>query len=280
MTDYFSQIVQKLIKGGIENPRLEARILLAHVLHFDPDEIFAGIDVSLENEQKVDALLQQRLAHKPLDKIIGKKAFYKTEFKVNEQVLSPRPDTEILVEEAIECLRNIQSPHILDLGTGSGCIIETLLQELPMAEATAVDISAAALQIAGENAVFTGVAERLKFIKADWFDTDFINLFEDRFDVIVSNPPYIPTADIARLDEEVKQYDPLVALDGGISGFDSYRRIAEIAPRLLKDGGSILLEAGINQAAEIQKIFTLSGLRHVKTVKDLAGIDRCVIMRK
>ncbi|MBO6281188.1 MAG: peptide chain release factor N(5)-glutamine methyltransferase [Alphaproteobacteria bacterium] len=280
MTDYFSQIVQKLIKGGIENPRLEARILLAHVLHFDPDEIFAGIDVSLENEQKVDALLQQRLAHKPLDKIIGKKAFYKTEFKVNEQVLSPRPDTEILVEEAIECLRNIQSPHILDLGTGSGCIIETLLQELPMAEATAVDISAAALQIARENAVFTGVAERLKFIKADWFDTDFINLFEDRFDVIVSNPPYIPTADIARLDEEVKQYDPLVALDGGISGFDSYRRIAEIAPRLLKDGGSILLEAGINQATEIQKIFTLSGLQHVKTVKDLAGIDRCVIMRK
>lgn len=280
MSDYFLQIVQRLAQAGIENPRLEARLLTAHVLSLEPDEVFADIFISAENKEKIELLLQQRLAHKPLDKVIGKRAFYKAEFAVSEQVLSPRPDTEILVEEALEYLRHIQSPKVLDLGTGSGCIIETLLAEIPEAEGTAVDISAEALKVARLNAQNLNVAQRLNFIRADWFAADFINLFNDKFDVIVSNPPYIPTADIVNLEPEVKEYDPMYALDGGTSGFDSYKRIAEIAPMLLKDGGYVLLEAGINQAAEIQNIFTFSGLQYVKTVKDLAGIDRCVIMRK
>ncbi len=280
MTDYFTQIVQKLVQAGIENPRLEARILLAHILHCEPDEIFTGINISPENMQRTEVLLQQRLAHKPLDKIIGKRAFYKAEFKVNEQVLSPRPDTEILVEAALEYLQNKAKPHILDLGTGSGCIIETLLQEIPDAKAIAVDISAAALQVAKENAARLKVSERLRFINADWFSTDFVQQINATFDMVVSNPPYIPTAQIADLDVEVKDYDPLFALDGGTSGFDSYRRIADIAPQLLKESGYILLEAGINQVEAIRNIFIQSGLKHVKTVRDLAGIERCVIMQK
>lgn len=280
MTDYFTQIVQKLVQAGIENPRLETRILLAHILHCEPDEIFTGINISPENMQRTDVLLQQRLAHKPLDKIIGKRAFYKAEFKVNEQVLSPRPDTEILVEAALEYLQNKAKPHILDLGTGSGCIIETLLQEIPDAKAIAVDISAAALQVAKENAARLKVSERLRFINADWFSADFVQQINATFDMVVSNPPYIPTAQIADLDVEVKDYDPLFALDGGTSGFDSYRRIADIAPQLLKESGYILLEAGINQAEAIRNIFIQSGLKHVKTVRDLAGIERCVIMQK
>ncbi|MEE6207918.1 MAG: peptide chain release factor N(5)-glutamine methyltransferase [Alphaproteobacteria bacterium] len=280
MTDYFTQIVQKLVQAGIENPRLEARILLAHILHCEPDEIFTGINISPENMQRTEVLLQQRLAHKPLDKIIGKRAFYKAEFKVNEQVLSPRPDTEILVEAALEYLQNKAKPHILDLGTGSGCIIETLLQEIPDAKAIAVDISAAALQVAKENAARLKVSERLRFINADWFSADFVQQINATFDMVVSNPPYIPTAQIADLDVEVKDYDPLFALDGGTSGFDSYRRIADIAPQLLKERGYILLEAGINQAEAIRNIFIQSGLKHVKTVRDLAGIERCVIMQK
>lgn len=280
MADYFTQIVQKLVQAGIENPRLEARILLAHILHCEPDEIFTGINISPENMQRTEVLLQQRLAHKPLDKIIGKRAFYKAEFKVNEQVLSPRPDTEILVEAALEYLQNKAKPHILDLGTGSGCIIETLLQEIPDAKAIAVDISAAALQVAKENAARLKVSERLRFINADWFSADFVQQINATFDMVVSNPPYIPTAQIADLDVEVKDYDPLFALDGGTSGFDSYRRIADIAPQLLKESGYILLEAGINQAEAIRNIFIQSGLKHVKTVRDLAGIERCVIMQK
>lgn len=280
MTDYFTQIVQKLVQAGIENPRLEARILLAHILHCEPDEIFTGINISPENMQRTEVLLQQRLAHKPLDKIIGKRAFYKAEFKVNEQVLSPRPDTEILVEAALEYLQNKANPHILDLGTGSGCIIETLLQEIPDAKAIAIDISAAALQVAKENADRLKVSERLRFINADWFSADFVQQINATFDMVVSNPPYIPTAQIADLDVEVKDYDPLFALDGGTSGFDSYRRIADIAPQLLKESGYILLEAGINQAEAIRNIFIQSGLKHVKTVRDLVGIERCVIMQK
>lgn len=280
MTDYFAQIVQRLAKSGIESPRLEARILLAHVLNCEADGIFTGINISPENMQKVEILLQQRLAHKPIDKIIGKRAFYKAEFKVNEQVLSPRPDTEILVETALKYMQNTKNPHILDLGTGSGCIIETLLQEIPSATATAVDISADALQIAQENADMLNVSERLSLINADWFETDFPVQINDSFDMIVSNPPYIPTDQIAELDTEVKKYDPLLALDGGMSGLDSYRRIAEIAPKLLKDNGYILLEAGIGKAAEIRDIFLIAGLQYVATVRDLSDIERCVIMQK
>ena len=280
MADYFTEIVRKLASFGIENPRLEARILTAHVLKLRSDEVFAGISVSDEDKAKIEALLEERLKHKPLDKIIGYRAFYKANFIVDKNVLSPRPDTEILVEEALAYLQNICHPKILDLGTGSGCIIETLLSEMPTASGVAADISVEALKIAQQNAQNLRVTERLKFVQADWFNADFTSRINDVFDVIVSNPPYIPTSDIAGLDIEVREYDPLSALDGGKSGYESYLKIAEITPILLKDNGYILLEVGINQATDVQRIFAYQGLRHVKTVSDLAGIERCVIMQK
>ena len=280
MADYFSQIVQKLAQAKIANPRLEARLLLAEVLRCSPAEIYAGIEVLAEDIKKTEVLLEQRLKHKPLDKILGHREFYKYNFAVNEDVLSPRPDTEILIESALEILPKMPAAKILDLGCGSGCIIETLLKEIPPAIGCAVDISEKALAVARQNADNLAVSERLRFVNASWFAPDFTDIIGEKFDMIVSNPPYIPTAEIKGLEVEVKDYDPFGALDGGISGYDSYERIAQVAPKLLKNGGYILLEAGQGQAQKITDIFTAQGLKLLKIVNDLAGIERCVILQK
>ena len=279
MNDYFDFILQKLIAAGIENPRLETRILLAAVLQCAPSEIFGNVKLSVAQQRAAEDMLQQRLAHKPLDKIIGRREFYKANFVVNENVLSPRPDTEILVEEAIKLLPDT-AVEILDLGTGSGCIIESILAEKPQARGVAVDISAAALQTARLNAENLQLTTRLDFVNADWFAPDFCAKIGKKFDMIVSNPPYIPTADIATLAAEVKNYDPAAALDGGADGYDSYRRIAELAPELLQNGGYILLEAGIGHAEKIADIFCNHKLKLINIVPDLNGISRCIILQK
>jgi len=280
MESFFIQIVQKLAEAQIENPRLEARLMFAEVLHRSPSEIFQDISLTDEENKKVEAMLEQRLRHKPLDKILGHREFYKYEFKVSEDVLSPRPDTEILVENALEILKSITSAKILDLGCGSGCIIESLLKDLSFASGCAVDISGKALAIAKENADNLAVSERIRFVNAGWFDADFVTKIGDKFDIIVSNPPYIPSDDIKTLDREVKEYDPMLALDGGKSGYESYEQIAKIAPQLLQDGGYVLLEAGIGQAEKIADIFMLKGFKLLKIANDLSGIARCVILQK
>ena len=225
-------------------------------------------------------MLNERLNHKPIDKILGHREFYKYDFAVNEDVLSPRPDTEILVEEALKILQNKPDADILDLGCGSGCIIETLLKELPESKGCAADISAKALAVAKDNAINLKIGLRLQFIQADWFADNFTDFFDRKFDMIVSNPPYIQSDDIKELQPEVKDYDPLSALDGGKSGFDSYERIAQTASRLLRQDGYILLEAGFGQARRIANIYMTHGFKLIKVVNDLAGIARCVILQK
>ena len=279
MNNLFLQAVQTLAEAQIENPRLETRLIFASVLHCYPSEIFQDISLTSPEIEKINDMLKQRIKHKPLDKILGHREFYKYDFIVNEDVLSPRPDTEILVEAALEILHNISNAKILDLGCGSGCIIETLLKEIPSASGCAVDISANALKIAQKNADNLAVNEHLNFINANWFTDDFTAQIGKKFDMIVSNPPYIPSADIAVLDTEVKDYDPLLALDGGQSGFESYKRIAQIAPKLLNNGGYILLEAGYGQAKQIANIFITQGFDLLKIVNDLSDIERCVVLR-
>lgn len=280
MTDFFSQIIQKLVAEKIENPRLEARLMIAEALQCRPEEVYQNTKLTDEQQKKVEFMLEQRLKHKPLDKILGHREFYKYDFKVNEDVLSPRPDTEILLETALEILQDVTEPTILDLGCGSGCIIESLLKEIPQATGCAVDVSAKALAVARQNADSLAVSERLRFVKASWFDDDFTDVVGTKFDMIVSNPPYIPSADIETLDTEVKDYDPLLALDGGNSGYDSYERIAEVTQELLKNNGYILLEAGFGQAQKIADIFAAQEFKLLKIVSDLAGIERCVILQK
>ncbi len=279
MSDLFNRIIKKLADAGIESPRLEARLLMAAVLDCAPDTVLSDIVLTPTQTQALYSLIEQRLRHKPLDKILGRREFYKAEFIVSEDVLSPRPDTEILVEEALRLLPEVNT-DILDLGTGSGCIIESILLEKTAAHGTAVDISAASLEIARRNAASLNLTSRLNFVQADWFVADFTDKIGRQFDMIVSNPPYIPTSDIATLEPEVKNYDPRQALDGGNDGLASYRRIAETAPYLLKENGLILLESGVNQAADIVRIFTQNGMIHLSTVPDLNGIERCVVLQK
>lgn len=278
--DFFNDIVVELAQKKIASPRLEAREIFAFVLQKDVSEIYSGRQVNSEQRQRIETLLKKRLAHCPLDKVIGKKGFYKNEFICNENVLSPRPDTEILVEKALEFLPLDCAGKILDLGTGSGCIIESILAERKKMQGVAVDISAEALQTAAQNAVNLNLQNRLDFINAGWFDDDFLRHFSEPFQMVVSNPPYIPRSEIEQLEPEVKNYDPLLALDGGNSGYDCYEQIAELAPFLLADNAYILLEAGQGQARRIADIFKAKQLELCGIVPDLAGIERCVILQK
>lgn len=280
MNTFFTDIVNQLIEAGIDNPRLETRLMLAHIKQCPASEVYSDIDLDEPQQKQLKAVLNRRLNHEPLDKILGTRSFFKYDFKVNTDVLSPRPDTETLVESVLEIYSDPNMPlNLLDLGTGSGCIIESLLAEYPNANGLAVDISAKALSVARQNAENLGLVKRLNFLQADWFAHNFVQKINRKFEVIVTNPPYIPTADITKLDKEVKNFDPLMALDGGADGFSSYRRLAEVVPQLLTDGGYVFIEAGIGQAEKIAQIFTTGGLRLQAIKTDLSGIQRCVILQ-
>lgn len=275
----YENLIRRLSLGKIPSPRLEARLLLAAVCGQSADEINSALNLTPVQVKQLESMLNKRLNHMPLDKILGYKAFYKHIFKVDENVLSPRPDTEILLEAAINLVARYDLKNILDLGIGSGCILLSVLKEFPQLNGVGIDKSDKALAIARENARRLNLEARCTLQQDDWFCPGFSERLP-KFDIIVSNPPYIPVADIPNLDEEVRCYDPQLALNGGCDGLDCYRRIAEFAPFLLTDKGFILLETGINQAQDVQKIFSVQGLMPVDILRDFSGIERCVILRK
>lgn len=266
--NYREEIISTLIKSSIPSPRLETDIILRT---FAPNYPV----VTIEEKKKITEVIKRRSDHEPLDKIIGKKEFYKSTFKVSADVLSPRPDTEVLVDAALELIKDNEVHHILDLGTGTGCILLSILKERPQCQGTGIDISQKAIKIAQENAREMNIENIVHFINADWNNLTLSNM-----DMIVSNPPYIPKAEIETLDKEVKDFDPLIALDGGKDGLQCYRNIAKIAPSLLRDKGYILLEVGYNQAEDVKDIFINQGFKFITKKKDLSNIDRCVILQK
>ncbi len=231
-------------------------------------------EFALKNNLNINDLIEEKKQGKPVDKIIGERGFYKHIFIVSEDVLTPRADTECLVEDAIEYGQKIMAKNVLDLGLGSGCILLSVLADIKEACGVGVDISNKALSIAKKNATALNVFERCKFINASWFD---LNLSE-KFDIITSNPPYIETDVIETLDVGVKKYDPMLALDGGADGLRDYRQIAKIAKNLLSGKGRLYLEVGYNQAQDVKKIF--SDYTFVKVVNDLAGIERCLVFAR
>lgn len=268
--DIRDDMICRLSAAKIASPRLEAGIILQKAAPSYPN-------LTAEEKAAAYAMLSRRLRHEPLDKIIGCREFYKSVFKVNGDVLSPRPDTEILVEKALALLPEDSESRILDLGTGSGCILLSLLAERKQAVGVGLDVSPAALAVAAENAEALGLGGRCRLLAGSWNDTLFSS---GSFDMIVSNPPYIAHDEIEKLDTEVKDFDPPMALDGGADGYGCYREIAALAPVVLKKGGFILLESGAGQAERITEIFIRGGLELVETAKDLAGINRCVILKK
>ncbi|SEP57409.1 peptide chain release factor N(5)-glutamine methyltransferase [Thalassovita taeanensis] len=261
----------QLKAAGIDGS--DARVLLAGAMGVARERLLImGPDAVPEAaEAAFTAALARRAAREPVSKILGRRAFWGRAFIVTPDVLDPRPETESLIAEA---LAGDVPGRVLDLGTGSGCIVVTLLAEWPQAVGVAVDLSDAALDVAGRNAAALGVAERLELIRSDWFSA-----VEGRFDLIVSNPPYISEAEMAGLSPEVRGHDPLMALSPGGDGLAPYRIIAAQAAGYLTQGGRLMVEIGWQQGADVARIFADAGLVDVRVLPDLDGRDRVVVAR-
>lgn len=261
---------------GVENPRLDAEILLCAVLKCQRINLYVDFERPLSEDELATfkGYVLRRAKHEPIAYILGEKAFMRNTFKVTPDTLIPRPETELLVESLVKAAEHVGGEvKTLDIGTGSGAIVVSLLDYLPKAMGAGVDISVGALTVARENAISIGVDKRCGFVRSDVFS----NVPKDkRFDIIVSNPPYIPEADIAGLDADVQQ-EPKGALDGGVDGLDFYRRITKEAPVFFKDGDGLLaFEIGIGQSEAVAELCRAAGLSKVAVRKDYAGIDRMV----
>ena len=265
----------RLRGAGIESPRREARLLLAHALKVRQEDIVAGRLPPLTpgEAQTFEALLKRREAREPLAYILGHREFWSLEFTVGPGVLVPRPESELLVEQALKSFPDRDAPlRVLDLGTGSGCLLLAFLSEGPNAHGLGTDISPAALNIAQENAAQLGLLQRAQFAVSNWLEN-----VPGAFDVILVNPPYIAEDALNDLQPEVQAYEPRSALDGGPDGLDPYRDIALSMKEHMAVGGRAFFEVGQGQAEAVASLLGQAGLAIEGTVCDLAGIPRCVI---
>ena len=257
-------------------PRLDVETLLQKVLNVDRLYILLNLERILsEDEEKLfNEFINERLNNRPIAYIVGNREFMGLDFYVQEGVLIPRPDTEVLVEEVIELGKNKGPINILDIGTGSGAITVSLAKYLENAKVTSVDISEIALEIGKRNAISNNVDDKITFIKSDLFTNIDKNM---KFDIIVSNPPYIKREVIETLDKQVKDFEPYNALEGGIDGLDFYRTITSQAKDYLKKGGILAYEVGHDQSEDVSKLMEKDGYTNIYTRKDLQQIDRVVI---
>ena len=268
--------------AAIESAELDARILAGHVLGLDLTGLISAAQRQLSPDEsaRLAQFARRRLAGEPVARILGEKEFWGLPLQLSSATLVPRPDTETVVELAMELMRaggNLdRALRIADLGTGSGAILLALLSELPAAKGFGTDISQAALQTAGANAARAGLSDRATFLACD-----YASGLTGPFDLIVSNPPYIRTADIDGLAAEVRNHDPPAALDGGADGLDAYRALIPQAVPLLASGAVLVVEAGEGQSAQIQALMRAAGLTALNAPKaDLAGIPRAVAGHK
>lgn len=267
---------ERLKKRGVKNPSLDINILLSSVLKIDTKNLVLHFDKNLSptQTQKFNNLLERRLNREPISHLIGKRGFWDFEFIVDKNTLDPRPDSETLIEAVLKTHQKNEELNILDLGTGSGCLILTLLKLFPNATGTGIDISPKALKIAKQNAENLDVQNRVKLLKNNWNDG-----ITKIFDVIISNPPYIPTKQITSLQKEVQDFEPHLALDGGDDGLNCYRYIAQNISQNLTQNGHIFLEIGQNQENDIIKIFQKNNFKLKFMKKDLGGIVRILCFK-
>lgn len=272
----YETAIRLLTKASIENPNLDARILLIAATGISLEQFYSN-PLQLINKDKLDlfnSYISRRINREPVSKIIAKKSFWKDDFIVNDFTLDPRPDSETIIEAALDYLKNKNINYkILDLGSGSGCLILSLLKEFKEASGTAVDLSPQAIEIIEKNSYLLNVNDKLELICSDWFEK-----VEGKFDLIISNPPYIARSDIEDLEIEVKKFDPILALDGGEDGLDPYRHFAEKLNIYLKEDGYAIFEFGDGQAKEIEEIFKNFNIIEIR--KDLGKRDRIVILRR
>ena len=270
-------LTEQLRQAGIESADADARLLIGHALGIDRAKMTADENRAVTAEQRLtlDAMTERRIGREPVSRILGRKEFWSLMLNVTPDVLVPRPETETVVEAALDFVMRgnlrMETLRILDIGTGSGALLLALLTELPNALGTGTDISAKALAVARDNAALHQLAARANFVGCD-----IAAGLTGPFDLIVSNPPYIAHGDIVGLDLEVRDFDPAIALHGGADGLNGYRAIAHEAPRLLAPGGRLIVELGSGQEAAVAALFGSAGLTPGTARADLAGIPRAL----
>jgi release factor glutamine methyltransferase len=274
-------LAEQLRAAGIESPELDARVLIGHALGLDHAALAAAATQQLSDltASQIERFAARRISGEPVARIVGKKEFWSLPLTVTPAVLVPRPETETVVQMALALLdrdgSRTRTLRIADLATGSGAILLALLSELPKARGTGTDIDTDALQVARANAQRLGLDDRSDFVRCDYGTA-----LEGSFDLIVSNPPYVASGDIATLAREVREHDPHHALDGGADGLTAYRAIAADAPRLLSAHRHLVLELGTGQERDVAELLASEGLAIAATRHDLSGITRAIAARK
>ncbi|MCY1665824.1 peptide chain release factor N(5)-glutamine methyltransferase [Rhizobium sp. SL86] len=271
---------KRFADAGLPDAATDARVLVAGLLDLSStDMVLNGERVlSVREIERIDGAAERRIAREPVHRIVGFREFYGLRFMLSPETLEPRPDTEVLVDAVLQHARQLfgsRPGRILDLGTGTGAILLALLSELPGFSGVAADISAGALETARLNAQINHISERFSAVQTDWFAK-----IEGRFDIIVSNPPYIKTDIIAELEPDVRIFDPDLALDGGTDGLDAYRAIANGAAAFLSDDGVIGLEIGYDQKQAVTDLFLTQGYTLIESVTDYGGNDRALIFAR
>lgn len=264
----------RLTAAGLESPVIDARLFLEAATGASRADILTDPNRELSHEQQatLDGYLDRRETREPVSQILGRQGFWSIMLTVNGDVLTPRPDTEALVNLCLKAFEPIRPLRLLDLGVGSGAILLAILAERPAAKGLGVDVSEEALAVARENAASLGLEGRAAFLRGDWT----VLLEDESFDLVVSNPPYIPSAEIETLDPEVRAFEPRIALDGGPDGLAAYRDLAPQILRVLKPGGMFALEVGVGQSEAVQGLMQAAGATDLIVAKDYGGRDRVV----
>jgi release factor glutamine methyltransferase len=278
VADAVSFTAEKLREGDVPDARRDAELFVSFVAGRDKTFLIAHPEheLSANEEMHLDKLTARRLTREPLQYILGRQEFYGLEFVVTPDVLIPRPETEILVERAIEFLKPLGDPSFCEIGVGSGCISISVLCNVTSVRAIATDISTNAINIARANAVKHTVADRISFVESDVYS----NVPETQFDAILSNPPYVPEIDFDSLQPEVRDYEPHLALTSGDLGLDVITRLTEQAPAYLKPGGLLIFEMGFNQSAAVSGMFDPRVWQNAEILPDLQGIPRIAVAVK
>ena len=266
-----------LRENHIRTPNLDSEILLSKVLKKDRKYIVLNLDQYLEKKlyDKFKKLILQRLAGKPIAYIVGKKEFWKYEFDVSENVLIPRPDTEIIIEEVLKIFKHKKKLNILEIGVGSGCILLSILKEKKYFRGIGIDISKKCVKISKKNALKLDLNNRVKL-----FESDVDNFFYGKYDLIVSNPPYIKKQNIKYLELDVAKYEPKLALDGGIDGVSEIIKVIDKSSKLVKKGGKLILEINFDQGNRVKELLKRKGYYVNKVIKDFGKKNRCIVSTK
>ena len=273
------KIEARLRKKGIEEAPLDARLLISHIIPVTEIDFAINADQTVSNEQQnlIDILVQKREKRIPMSQIFGEKEFWSLSFKVTRDTLTPRPDSETLIEVALNEFEDKNATlSILDLGTGSGCLLLTLLSELKNATGLGIDVSTSAIKVANENATNLSLNNRATFLKSDWFE----KLSKTKkFDLIIANPPYIGLNEKPELTPEVCEHEPYSALFAGEEGLDDYRIIAADISSYMSEKSIIILEIDYRQSSTVKDIFEQKGFKNINVFQDLGGRDRCLLIR-